>query len=407
MDTCNFTRAFARAFFISHASGEVLTFARRMPNGMPVLVTNDFPPQHGGIQRCMSRIAQELASRNERIVVVAPRTEGSAAFDEVQHFRISRYPGRERITQFATMTLWLARASLMTKDRYTVASMWFPGGLAALLLPRALRGRLGVLAHGSEIAPQRGGLRRRVMRYVFERADVIIANSSFTRDLLVKAGVRQNVSVVHLGIDDSPAPRARAADPTLLSVGRLIPRKGFDRVIEALPRVLQRFPAARYEIVGAGPQRAELEALAARCGVSDHIAFLGAVDDARMRQAYARAWCFVLPVRANGSDVEGFGLVYLEAAIASLPTVGGRGSGAEDAIAAGDTGLLVDGTSADAVGDAIIALFGDPVAAAMMGLRGRERALRDFNWKKTAAQIAALMNGTSTADGTVLPMKLS
>jgi phosphatidylinositol alpha-1,6-mannosyltransferase len=362
---------------------------------MAVLVTNDFPPRHGGIQRYMSRVAQELGQHDEAVVVVAPQTAGSAGFDATQSFQILRYPGFERITSFGAMTLWLFRACVGAKASYTVASMWFPGGLAAVLLPRFLRGRLGVLAHGAEIAPARTGLRRHVMRHVFQRADVIIANSQFTRDLLTRAGVRQNVAIVHPGVDDDSIAPARAAHPTILSVGRLVSRKGFDKVIEALPTVLKLFPTAMYEIIGTGPQRADLEALADRCRVKDHVAFLGAVDDAQVREAYARAWCFALPARAIGGDVEGFGIVYLEAALAGLPVIGGQGSGAEDAIAADETGLLVDGTSSEDVAEAIVALLADPERAATMGLRGRARAREHFTWRNTAAGIARLMTGAA------------
>lgn len=361
-----------------------------------MLVTNDFPPLHGGIQRFMSRIAHELALCDETVVVVAPRIAGSEGFDRGERFRILRYPGFERVSSFAAMTLWLVRACIGAKNSYTIASMWFPGGLAAALLPRFLRGRLGVLAHGTEIAPERNGLRRHVMRHVFKQADVVVANSRFTRDLLAQAGVRRNVAIVHPGIDDDPITPARATRPTILSVGRLIPRKGFDKIIEALPAVLKRFPNAIYEIVGTGRQRGELEALARQCGVKEHVAFLGGVDDAQVRAAYSRAWCFALPVRAIGSDVEGFGMVYLEAALACLPAIGGRGSGAEDAIAADETGLLVDGTSTEEVAEAILTLLADPQRAAAMGLRARERAREHFTWRNTAAGIAQLMNGSAS-----------
>jgi len=363
---------------------------------MAVLVTNDFPPHHGGIQRCMSHIAEELARRDECVIVVAPAAAASAAYDTSQCFRILRYPAFERITSLIAMTLWLLSARLTAKNSYTVASMWFPGGLAACLLPRPIRGRLGILAHGTEIAPGRGGLRRYLMRYVFRQADVIFANSRFTQELLRRAGVGDTARIVHLGIDDAAVTPARAAQPTILSVGRLIRRKGFDKVIEALPAVSRRFPGVRYEIIGAGPQRAELEALAERLGVTGHIAFLGAVDDAAMYRAYERAWCFALPVRAVGDDIEGFGLVYLEAALAELPAVGGRGSGAEDAIVDGETGLLVDGTSAQAVADALITLLSDRERAAAMGARGRRRALEEFTWHKTAATISGLMSAVKS-----------
>jgi phosphatidylinositol alpha-1,6-mannosyltransferase len=360
---------------------------------MAILVSNDFPPAHGGIQRYISRLANELVVRGEPVVVVAPQHRGSAGYDAHQHFRVLRYPGRRRITTFLTMTLWLLAARLGARNRYTIASMWFPAGLAACLLPRFLRGRLAVLAHGTEIAPDRGGVRRLVMRWVFQHADVIVANSAFTRGLLLRAGVRNQIDVVHLGIDEVSIAPARASVPTILSVGRLTPRKGFDRVIEALPAIVAAVPSARYEIVGDGPQRAELERLAQHLGVAAHVVFHGPIDDAAAREAYARAWCFALPVRTIGDDVEGFGLVYLEAALAGLPAIGGIRSGAEDAIVSDVTGLLVDGDSAPAVADAIRTLLLDPDRAAAMGANGRQRALEHFTWRENAAGIAALMDG--------------
>jgi phosphatidylinositol alpha-1,6-mannosyltransferase len=365
---------------------------------MPVIVTNDFPPDHGGIQRMMSRLAGELARRNDRILVVAPQRKGSEAFDVAQHYRVARYPGRNRIAAFIGMTGYLLRARFGARDPLTIASMWFPAGLAACLVPRFLRGRLVVLAHGTEIAPTRGGLRRRLMRYVFNRADIIVANSNFTGELLRKAGVRRPFAVVHPGIDAEPIAPQRSSTPTILSVGRLVARKGFDTTIAALPAVLDRFPSVRYEIVGSGPQRAELGELAKRLGVADHVEFLGGVNDDEMRAAYARAWLFALPARRIGNDVEGFGLVYLEAALAELPAVGGRNSGAEDAIAADDTGLLVDGESSADVAAAIIALLADRDAAHAMGVRAQRRALEYFTWARVATDFAGLTNMAASSD---------
>ena len=358
---------------------------------MAVLVTNDFPPNHGGIQRFLSRLAQELRLSGEPVVVVAPHIDAAAQYDAMQNYRIVRYAQRGRALSFFSMTLALLWARLTTKDPITIASMWFPGGLAACILPKFLRGRLGIIAHGTEIAPEKGGLRRVLMRYVFARADVIIANSAFTRELLRRAGVTGDIAVVHPGIDAQAIATRRAAEPTIVSVGRLIARKGFDRTIAAMPAVLLRYPTARYQIVGAGPQDAELRTLADRLGVGSHVDFLGSVSDAEMHAAYARAWCFALPARKIDNDVEGFGLVYLEAALADLPAIGGRNSGAEDAIEADQTGLLVDGNASAEISAAIVSLFDDPQHAVAMGERGRRRALEEFTWKRTAAAIAALM----------------
>jgi phosphatidylinositol alpha-1,6-mannosyltransferase len=364
---------------------------------MAVLVTNDFPPHHGGIQRMMSHLARELQLQGTRVVVVAPQIRKAAAFDRAQAFRISRYLDLGRLIGFASMTITLFIARLREKKSFTIASMWFPAGLAACIVPRAFRGRLGVLAHGTEIAPQRRGVRRRLMHYVFKRADVIIANSAFTRGLLEQAGIGGPISVVHPGIDAQRLVVERSSVPTLLSVGRLVARKGFDRTIAALPAVLEQFPTAHYEIVGCGPQRAELEALAKRLNVEDHVVFLGPVDDEEMQKAYSRAWVFALPVRAIDNDVEGFGVVYLEAAMAELPCIGGLASGAEDAIAADETGLLVDGESSTEVAAAAIALFSNPMLARAMGVRARERALAHFTWTRFASDILKLVRAGNKA----------
>ena len=357
---------------------------------MAVLVTNDFPPDHGGIQRVMARLAQEMALQRERVLVVAPRLPGSDSFDALQRYRVLRYRGRGRVLSFAGMFVSLLRARMACPDFITLASIWFPGGLAACLLPPILRGRLIVLAHGAEIAPARRGIRRRLMRYVFDRADVIVANSRFTRELLVQAGVRGTISIINPGIDATPIAPQRSNVPTILSVGRLIPRKGFDTTIAALAALLPHYPTARYEIIGSGPQRAELERLAKHLHVENHVVFLGAVEDEQMREAYARAWVFALPTRSVADDVEGFGVVYLEAAMAQLPTIGGRFSGAEDAIVAGETGLLVDGTSSADVAAAIATLLRDRDTAELMGVRGRDRALDYFTWRRAATELGSL-----------------
>jgi phosphatidylinositol alpha-1,6-mannosyltransferase len=362
----------------------------RAPNvqRMAVFVTNDFPPDRGGIQRMMSRLAQEFAKLEHRVCVVAPRLKGSEAYDKGQTFRVFRYPGKSRAVSFAAMIAYVLTARITSNKPLTIASMWFPAGLAACLLPRFIRGRLTVFAHGSEIAPARGGARRRLMLFVFERADVIVANSSFTRDLLVAAGVTRPVCVVNPGMDAEAIPPARSLTPTVLSVGRLIARKGFDMMLAALPAILERYPALRYEIIGSGPQRSELETLARRLNVEANVTFRGSVNDDELRDAYARAWIFALPVRAIRNDVEGFGMVYLEAALAELPVIGGRSSGAEDAIVPDETGLLVDGTSSEQIASAVLCLLADPEKARRLGIRGRDRALGHFTWKRSAEQLA-------------------
>jgi phosphatidylinositol alpha-1,6-mannosyltransferase len=224
------------------------------------------------------------------------------------------------------------------------------------------------------------------MRFVFARADHVVANSTFVAERVRRMGLAQGPLVVWPGVDERPSEPAPSATPSVVFVGRLIPRKGVDRLIDACALVRDRRLALW--IVGDGPQRAALEALAFERGLAGRVRFLGAADDAARDRALAQAWCFAMPARAEGGDVEGFGIAYLEAAMAGLPSIGGRGSGADDAIVDGETGLLVDGTDVAAIAAAIERLIDDRAAAAAMGAAARARALRSFSWQANARAIA-------------------
>ena len=357
---------------------------------MAIIVSNVYPPDRGGIQTMMASLAEVTAATAGGVVVVAPAMRGSENFDAERPYRIVRYPDFRRPADALAIAIGFVRALAIARDRTTIGANWWPVGLAVALVPRFMRGKLAIFAHGSDVAPGKGGLRKAVMRFVYGRADAVLANSDFTKGLLARAGVTKRVRVVAPGVDVAPIEPARAPEPTILSVGRLIERKGFDRVIEALAALATRFPAVRYEIVGDGPYRGRLEALARRLGVSERVVFHGALSRSQMRQAYARAWCFALPVREVGSDVEGFGIVYLEAAMARLPAIGGLHSGAADAIVDGVTGFLVDGNGSAGVAAAIAFLISNRDEAERMGERALERA-RGFTWQRTADLVAGAL----------------
>jgi phosphatidylinositol alpha-1,6-mannosyltransferase len=357
---------------------------------VPVLLTSDFPPSRGGIQRYIERLAEHLQASGAQVTVVAPAAAGSAGSDAGRPYRVVRVPCRGRISGVLCLLGGLLFARLKARDEISLASSWFPAGVAAALLPRALRGRLAVLAHGTELASRGKGVRVALMRWVFRRADVLIANSYFTARRVRAAGVDNAINVAYCGVDPAAERRLPAGEPTILSVGRLIARKGFDRTIEAVALLGSRFPTLRYELVGDGPDRARLESLARECGVSDRVHFLGEIDDAALRSTYARAWCFAMPSRIDGDEVEGFGIVYLEAAMAGLPVVAGRGCGAAEAVLENVTGVLVDPHDSQAIATALDRLLADPEHARSLGEAGRARALADFTWQHTARKIAQL-----------------
>jgi phosphatidylinositol alpha-1,6-mannosyltransferase len=353
---------------------------------MPVILTNDFPPAVGGIQRYIERVAAELHALGHAVVVVAPKSEEPRAtlpYDVIPFER-----DRGRVASMVSMRRALAEARERANDRVTIASSWFPAGVVAARFGGKAPGTLAILAFGTEIVRQDSGFRRAAMRSVFARADAILSISRYTSERLREAGVARAPVVVGCAVDPWNARPAPARVPTILSVGRLVRRKGFDRVIAALPALVRSHRGLVYEIVGDGPDRAYLQAEAMRHGVAQHVRFLESVDDVQLRAAYDRAWCFALAVRREPHDVEGFGIVYLEAAVAGIAAVGGIGSGAEDAIVHGHTGLLVDGTSDAQVAHALDVLLRDRIFAAKLGAAARERALRDFSWRHVGVRIA-------------------
>ncbi len=355
---------------------------------MPVIVTFDFPPAYGGIQRYSARLAESLSELGHAVAVVAPAQRGAAAFDKAINARVLRFGGRGRALQMLAALAQTLRARRRVGDRVTIAMSWFPAGLTAALLPRTMRGNLTILAHGSELAARPRSLRSRLMPAVFNRADHVVANSRYTAQRLRDLGIRRPVAVVPCGVDVADIAPARSSVPTIVFVGRLVPRKGCDRLIRCVARIRNDVSNVRLEIVGDGPDKARLQQLATESGVTENVEFLGTVSDTERDAAYARAWCFAMPARDERGDVEGFGIVYLEAAMAGLPVVGGKGSGAEDAIVDGVTGFVVDGNDEAAIADAVIALLSDPVRANAMGAAGRSRARSQYTWRHNAVSMA-------------------
>jgi phosphatidylinositol alpha-1,6-mannosyltransferase len=351
---------------------------------VPVLLTFDYPPARGGIQHYAERLAMELKALGLPTIVVAPKMPGSDAYDAAATATVRRFGGRGPLRVISAAVQFL-RSCVSAGDRHTIALSWRPA-VAAAIVPRRLRGMLTVLVHGTELDAAPGSRRERLLRFVFRRADRVVANSTFVSERTRALGLARIVDVVRPGVDARVVQRVPSKTPTVVFVGRLIARKGIDRLIAAIALLRSRDVALH--VIGDGAQRATLEQMARDLGVEDRVHFAGAVDDDARDLAFSRAWCFAMPSRAEGGDVEGFGIVYLEAAMAGLPAIGGRWSGAEDAIVDGVTGLLVDGTDTQAIADAILALIDDPQRATAMGRAGRERALRDFSWRTNAQALA-------------------
>jgi phosphatidylinositol alpha-1,6-mannosyltransferase len=290
------------------------------------------------------------------------------------------------------------RLGLRCRFHSVHAGRVLPEGLAGLAIARLLRLPLLVYAHGEEITSWRQPAKLRAMRAVYRRADAVIANSGFTRDLLLEFGVEpQRIHVVHPGVDldvfrprlETEALRRRFGlekKRVILTVGRSNRRKGFDTVIRALPAVLREVSDAHYAVVGVCEDQQYLSALSAQMAVSDHVTFVGKASEEDLPLWYNLCDIFAMPNRRVGEDIEGFGMVFIEANACGKPVIAGIDGGTASAVIDGQTGLRVDGTKVQDVERGILSILRSPELGFRLGLAGLERVRESFSWQTVAAR---------------------
>ncbi|HEU0190904.1 MAG TPA: glycosyltransferase family 4 protein [Mycobacterium sp.] len=374
-----------------------------------LLVTNDFPPRPGGIQSYLEEFVRRLAATGaHQLTVYAPQWKDADAFDRVASdvgYRVVRHPG----------TLMLPGRAVDGRMRRLIAehgidTVWFGAAAPLALLAQRARsaGATRVLAstHGHEVGWSMLPAARSVLRRIGDTTDVVTFVSSYTRSRFASAfGPAATVEHLPPGVDTErfrPDPAARAGlraryglgeRPTVVCVSRLVPRKGQDMLIRALPAIRQRVDGAALVIVGGGPYLERLRRLAAQQGVAEHVTFTGGVPRDELPAHYVLGDVFAMPCRTRGAglDVEGLGIVFLEASAAAVPVVAGRSGGAPETVLDNETGLVVDGRSVDAVGAAVSRLLADPELAAAAGAAGRNWVTTHWHWEAMAGRLAALL----------------
>lgn len=362
-----------------------------------LLVTNDFPPRVGGIERMLEALAGELPA--DRVTVFGPAHPHAAGFDSSLSYRVLRQ--RER---FLMPTPGVGDR-IATAVRDTASDVVLFGAMypLAMLGPRLARMGIPYLsaAHGFEywlsIAPGTHA----AMRYAASRAARVFCCSGFVARTVRTAVPRATpVSVLHLGADPATfRPDLPTADlrerhdigdrPVVVCVSRLVARKGQDVLIEGIDRIRARAPGAVLVIVGSGPYEPHLRALAARAPAGS-VVFTGAVPAQDLPRYYALGDVFAMPCRTRlaGLEVEGWGNVFIEAAACGKPVVVGDSGGAREALVDGETGVLVDGADVGAVADAVGCLLADPERARRMGVAGRNRVLERLTWTAVAERLS-------------------
>lgn len=353
-----------------------------------LVLTPDFPPALGGIQLLTYRLTAGIKGFDTRVLALdAP---GAESFDThsglaTRRVRVDKLPGAGRMA--ALNAVALVEAWRFRPDVALVAHI--VASPAAAAIQRTLGARTVQYFHANEI-----GDKPKLAAFAARRADVAVAVSSYTAGLIGAVATPADLRLIPPGValPEDPTPERREP-PTLLTIARLRDDyKGHDVLIRSLALVRADVPDVELVVIGDGPLRGKLESLAHDVGVSDAVRFLGTVTDEERDRWLRRADVFTMPSRlpADGRAGEGFGIVYLESAAYGKPVVAGNVAGALDAVADGETGLLVDPTDARALADALTRLLRDRELALRMGRAGAERA-KGFAWPLIAARLEAVL----------------
>jgi phosphatidylinositol alpha-1,6-mannosyltransferase len=370
-----------------------------------LIVTNDFPPRQGGIQAFVHAIATRLP----HVVVYAPKWTGAQAFDAEQPFQVVRHP-----TSLMLPTPAVLRRARDIARAEGCEAVWFgaaaPLGLLGPALRRSGIKRLVATTHGHEAGWAQLPVARSLLRRIGDGVDTVTYLGEYTRSRLAGALSPQaatRMARLAPGVDTDVFRAGSGGDlirkvlgiegrPVVVCVSRLVPRKGQDALVRALPAILRQVPEAVLLIVGDGPYRRDLEKLVDGLGVQQAVRFSGPVPWERLPAYFDAGDVFAMPCRTRrrGLDVEGLGIVYLEASATGLPVVAGRSGGAPDAVLDGETGLVVDGRSIEGIAEAVSGLLRDPERAQQMGEKGRAWVEQEWQWDTVAARFAGLLEAS-------------
>jgi phosphatidylinositol alpha-1,6-mannosyltransferase len=385
---------------------------RKAPSEVPLLmITELYLPTKGGTAVMFEDDCRRLGGRSVHVVTAA--VAGDADFDQghpntIHRLNLRRYEWLrpESLVMYTRMFLTSLGLSFSTRFAAVLAGRALPEGLVAWAIGRLRGSKVITFAHGEELTGWGHGRKFQTMCFALRHADVVLANSDFTRDTLVQLiGVRpERIAMAYPVVDAErfqpglPCDDLRegiglvAAQKLILSVGRLQRRKSFDQVVRALPGLVARGIDAHQAIVGIGEDWSYLESLASELGVRDRLHLLGHIAPEDLPRWYNACDLFAMPNRDIEGDTEGFGIVYLEANACGKPAVAGITGGTGSAVVDGLNGLRVDGDSVPAVEAGLARLLQDPALAQRLGQAGRERILAGFTPQRRVELIRRLVN---------------
>jgi phosphatidylinositol alpha-1,6-mannosyltransferase len=380
-----------------------------MPTRRALLISGAyFPPQTGGISRLLDRVATLLGPTQVSVLT------GTKAANSSTDLHVRRVPSLFSGNRLVKAVAWVRTLPIILAterpDLILLGSV--DDANLGLWLHDVMKFPFILFAYGNEVLTTIDGSYEKG-RTAFKVANHVVTCSQYSASLTCKAGTPENrVSVLYPRCEPEIfRPFSVSADfrrevlgdkpaetKIILSVGNLVARKGHDVVIRSLKELTPKVPDLLYLIIGDGPHRTELQELARGLDVARSVKFVGRVPDGDLPLYYNVCDVFVMASRAqlDQSDVEGFGIVFLEANGCGKPVVGGRSGGVTEAVHEGVSGLLADPESPVDVANALARLLTDPDLAQRLGQQGRDRVIRDFGWDSYRESLLTIMSTART-----------
>jgi len=363
-------------------------------NHRVLLLTEEFPPEIGGIQSYLSQLWSNLP--DESSLVIAKKEKGDKEWDEQQKYKIIRID-----TKTNTFPRWkpalkkLREAVEEFKPEVIVCGKALFEGRAAYRIWKEKKIPYVVITHAMEINTWLSHWKTKydLLKVLNNAARVLVVNQK-VKEILIKNGVSEKKFVkMYPGVDDFFAEKdldvqaikdelGLVGNKVVVTVSRMVKRKGIDVALLAMPQIVKEVPNVSYVVIGDGPELEGLKKLAKLVGTSFKTKFLGSISREKIRKILQASDLFLLTPRDEKGNMEGFGIVYMEAAASGLCSVGSKSGGVPEAVIDGQTGILVDENNADQTAAAVIKLLKDDDLRKKMSAEAQERALKEFVWSK-------------------------
>lgn len=373
-----------------------------------LLITQNFPPEKGGIQTYSEELSKHFYKKGHQIEVIAPSKKGDKEIDSQFPFQVTRVNTENGL--LVLPLLWRMPFILMNKKVDVIFNVQWQTALPFIIAKiLGFKIKVVIAAHARELLfnTDKKNLFSKIFSYykksILNRADLLLPVSDFTKELIVKAGVNSDkIRVVINGTNPEiffpkdVAELKRSLNLTskniIFTLTRLINRKGIDLVIKALPEVIKKVPNAHYIIGGYGPEEENLKELVSKFGLKDYVTFVGKIPDDLINDFYNLCDVFILPSVTEELSIEGFGIVFLEANACKKPVIGSDSGGIPSAILHGKTGLIVPESNSVLLSETIVEILTNQGLAKELGNRGYNRVQTEANWEQVSSTILSYIN---------------